>query len=363
MTTAVRSGAAGRGLLYVDDGEPGLQRIRRGRGFEYRDPSRGARISDADTLTRIRGLAIPPAWVDVWICTDPRGHLQATGRDAKGRKQYRYHPDWRALRDRHKFEKLADFGLVLPRVRHQVADDLELPGLPRARVLATVVRLLELTSVRIGNDEYARTNGSYGLTTLRANHLRTTNSEVRFVFPGKSGIRHCVDAHDRRVVRVLRRCQELPGQRLFQYVDDDGTAQAVHSHDVNDYLRDAAGVDATGVATACDLTAKDFRTWTGTASAAAALAQVGPPVSTTECRHVVADVLADVAAELGNTPAVCRASYVHPAVIEGFERGVLQDAWQRTPRSPAGLDRDERRLLGFLRASTRPRRRRAQRAS
>jgi DNA topoisomerase-1 len=345
------------GLRYVNDAEPGIRRLRRGRGFEYRAPD-GTRVTGDTTLQRIRSLAIPPAWHDVWICPDARGHIQATGRDDKERKQYRYHPDWREMRDRHKFEKLVPFGDALPAVRRSVARDLEVPGLPRERVLATIVRLLELTRVRVGNDEYARTNGSYGLTTLRRKHVEASPSQVRFVFPGKSGVLHEVDAEDRRVARVLRQCQEIPGQRLFRYVDDAGEVQPVHSHDVNDYLREAAGMDDACEDRGCEITAKDFRTWLGTASAAAGLAELEVPTSDTVARRAVNEVLTDVADELGNTLAVCRASYVHPAVIEGFATGALQDAWAATPRAPRGLDADERRLLRYLRTG-RPERLRA----
>ena len=325
-------------LRYVNDDEPGITRVRRGRGFSYRSPD-GRHLTDDRTLERIRGLAVPPAWRDVWICTDEHGHLQATGRDAKGRKQYRYHAQWRATRDRSKFEHLVGFGEALPSVRRTVAADLERPALDRARVLATVVRLLELTAVRVGNDEYARTNGSFGLTTLRRRHTSTHSSEIRLAFPGKSGVQHAVSAEDRRVAKVIRRCQEIPGQRLFQYVDDEGTIQPVHSHDVNEYLREAS---------ACDVTAKDFRTWIGTTSAASSLAVLEPPSSTAESHRLVNEVLRSVAAELGNTLAVCRASYVHPGVLDGFADGSLGAAWAATPRAPRGLEPDERRLLQFL---------------
>jgi DNA topoisomerase I len=333
-------------LVYVDDHGPGLTRVGTMTGWTLRDPD-GRAVRDPLVAARVRALVIPPAWTDVWICPDPDGHLQVTGRDAKGRKQYRYHPAYRAHREQAKFDGLAEFGAHLGRLRRRVDDDLALPGLPEAKVLALVVRLLEETAVRVGNEEYARTNGSYGLTTLRNRHARWEHGGVTFRFPGKSGKIHQVTLDDRRLVRAVRRCQELPGQLLLQYVDDEtGAPTAVTSCDVNDYLRGASGID---------VTAKDFRTWIGTVDAAELLAAAAAPTSPREAAQVVREAVAQVAERLGNTVAVCRSSYVHPLVIETYEAGRLADVWEAGPRRAAGgLTASERRLLALLE----PRRRR-----
>jgi DNA topoisomerase-1 len=252
--------ARAAGLRDTSDDQPGIRRVRCGRGFRYQGPD-GRPVRDEDTLKRIRSLTIPPAWTDVWICPQQSGHLQATGRDARGRKQYRYHPRWRATRDESKYDRMVAFGLALPRIRARVEADLALPGLPRAKVLATVVRLLETTLVRVGNEEYARANGSFGLTTLRTRHVAVTGATIHFAFRGKSGVRHHIDVRDRRLARVVRRCRDLPGQLLFQYLDESGQRHG-YSADVNDYLREAAGEE---------FTAKDFRTWGGTVLAVATL--------------------------------------------------------------------------------------------
>ena len=334
-------------LRYVDDLEPGLHRIRRGRGFEYRDP-RGRAPGDA-AVERIRRLAIPPAWDDVWICADADGHIQATGRDARGRKQYRYHADWRAFRDRVKFDKLVPFGTALPDIRRTVEADLRLAGLPRPKVIATVVRLLETTLVRVGNEEYARANRTFGLTTLRHHHVAVGTGEVSFRFKGKGGRTHEVVSTDARVGRIVSRCQELPGQRLFQYVDGDEVRE-VQSHDVNEYLRETSGID---------VTAKDYRTWTATLHAASGLAHLDVPESEKERTAVVRSVVEETADALGNTPTVCRASYIHPLVFDAFADGALQERWaEPAPRAPARLVADERRLLAMLRAKTSRRRQR-----
>jgi len=296
------------GLRYVTDQKPGIRRHRSGKGFRYVRPD-GTSVRDEPTLRRIKSLVIPPAWTDVWITTDPRGHLQVTGRDVKGRKQYRYHPRWRAVRDETKYERMLAFGAALPTIRARVDADLARPGLPREKVLATVVRLLEATLIRVGNEEYARENRSYGLTTLRNRHVDVHGTELRFEFRGKSGKDHQVSVRDRRLAGVIRRLQELPGQEIFQYVNGDGSRHTVDSDDVNAYLREIAGLD---------FSAKDFRTWAGTVLCAVALRNLEGCSSETEAKRNVAQVIKTVAQQLGNTPAVCRSCYVHPAVIEAY---------------------------------------------
>jgi DNA topoisomerase-1 len=332
--------AAEASLTFVSDEQPGVRRRKAGSGFSYRDPD-GKTIRQRRVLDRIKSLAVPPAWTDVWICADPHGHMQATGRDAKGRKQYRYHPQWRELCDADKYEHLLDFGRALPRIRRTVRRDLELSGFPRERALATVVSLLEATMIRVGNEEYARANASYGLTTLRNRHVRVHRGELRLVFRGKSKIEHEVTVEDRRIARIIRKLQDLPGQQLFQFVDDEGARRPVQSEDVNEYLRAAADAD---------VTAKDFRTWMGTLLTATGLAARDRPESEREAKRVVTSTVADVAEQLGNTPAVCRRCYVHPTVIERFLTGDLRDEWAKVPGSPRrDLRADEHRLLGILR--------------
>jgi DNA topoisomerase IB len=304
------------GLRYVSDADPGLRREQAGRGFRYRDAA-GAVVRDADVLARIRSLAIPPAWTSVWICADPRGHLQATGRDARGRKQYRYHPRWHAVRGDGKFSRLVAFGQQLPRLRRRLRRDLARRGLPREKVLAVAVSLLAGTLVRVGNEEYARTNRSYGLTTLRERHvafLRKGRALLRF--RGKSGQPHEVRVDDARLTRVLRRCTQLPGQSLFQYLDDDGTRQSIDSGMVNEYLHEAMGED---------FTAKDFRTWGGTVQAIACLARTPLPEEASEREQAgaITAVVREVATVLRNTPAVCRGSYIHPDVFDAWRDGSL----------------------------------------
>ncbi len=335
-------------LRYSSDLEPGIGRRRAGRGFVYLGPD-GDRVTDDALVERIRALAIPPAWTDVWICADPAGHLQATGRDAKGRKVYRYHPRYREVRERAKFDRLADFGEALGPLRTRVADDLARPGLPRQKVLAAVVRLLERTMIRVGNEEYAKANGSYGLTTLRDRHARFEGDSVRFIFRGKSGRDHRVTLQDRRLARIVRRCQELPGQQLFQYLDDDGAVCAVTSSDVNEYLRAGAEID---------VTAKDFRTWAASLMAACTLVTVERPESERGAAQRLKTAITAVAEELGNTVAVCRASYVHPAVVDAWLDDTLAPQWQKGPKRPAGgLLAEERKLLALLRAEKRKARR------
>src|SRR5436190_1573116 len=269
--------ARAAGLRYVSDALPGIRRKQAGRGFTYVGPD-GDRISDRASLARIKSLAVPPAWTDVWICPDPRGHIQATGRDARGRKQYRYHARWRAVRDETKYDRMIAFGEALPRIRRRTEMDLRRPGLPREKVLAAVVRLLEVTRIRVGNEEYARTNRSYGLTTLLDRHVTVAGPTLRFSFRGKSGVRHQVDLTDRRLAAIVKRCRDLPGQELFQYVDDDGRQHTIDSADVNDYLRQLSGAD---------FTAKDFRTWAGTVLAARALRACPACASKTGARRAV----------------------------------------------------------------------------
>ncbi|MFP3585140.1 DNA topoisomerase IB [Paraburkholderia sp. SIMBA_055] len=301
------------GLRHADDSKPGYTRKREKEGFAYFDVE-GKRIEDEAEIQRINSLAIPPAYEDVWICPDPRGHIQATGRDVRGRKQYRYHPRWRETRDADKYERMAEFGRALPRIRARVARDLELPGMPADKVFAAVVRLLDTTLVRVGSVEYARENQSYGLTTLRKKHVKVEAGQLRFRFRGKSGIEHDVTVDDPRVKRIVRRCAELPGHDLFQYLDDDGTRRTVGSADINDYLRRASGAD---------FTAKDYRTWAGSVYALATLRRLVCESATEARRHIVATVK-EVAGLLRNTPAVCRRCYIHPAVISAFEADELQ---------------------------------------
>lgn len=337
MTVGEASGTqAPPGLVYVTDESPGISRLRRGEAFVYRTPD-GKPLRNKAQLERIRKLAIPPAYTDVWICARPDGHLQATGRDARGRKQYRYHAEWRVARDADKFARLSEFGRMLPRIRRKVRRDLAQAkgGKPsREAVLAAVVRLLDTTLVRIGNDEYARANGSFGLTTLRNRHADVKGSILRLRFRGKHGIVQDVSVDDPRVVRIVRRCQVLPGQDLFEYVDDDGEVRCVGSSDVNDYLRDAGDAD---------FTAKDFRTWHATVHA---LALLKAPVEEGAAAPTVKGVLAEVAARLGNTVAVCKKAYVHPQVLELASRSALDEAPVAKPRG--GLSRAEADLLDFL---------------
>jgi len=314
----LRSEVRAAGLRYVSDEQPGIARQRRGKGFGYLD-AKGLRITDEEILARIRALAIPPAYVDVWICTNPNGHLQATGRDARARKQYRYHERWRAMRDHGKFDRVLEFGDVLPKLRRRVRSDLAQHGLPEEKVLALIVRLLDETLIRIGNDRYARDNKSFGLTTLRSRHVQMHRGRLRFEFRGKSGQQRELELDDKRLARIIHRMQQLPGQRLFQYLDEDGRRQPVDSEMVNDYLRTTSGGE---------FTAKDFRTWGGTVQAAGVLARTPLPEKGGDraMRSTLAAAIKEVAATLGNTPAVCRASYIHPLIIEGWQDGSLQRA-------------------------------------
>ncbi|MFL6293488.1 MAG: DNA topoisomerase IB [Thermoanaerobaculia bacterium] len=310
--------ARAAGLRYVSDDMPGIRRRKRGKGFSFLD-AKGSPVTDARTLERIRKLAIPPAWTDVWICPTANGHLQATGRDARGRKQYRYHAEWRSVRDETKFGRMIAFGEALPKIRERVERDLSLRGLPREKVVATVVRLLETTLIRVGNREYARQNGSFGLTTLRDGHVDIDGSRLRFEFRGKSGQDHSVEFQDWRVARIVRQCRDLPGQTLFQYLDEAGERQKITSEDVNAWLKETTGED---------FTAKDFRTWGGTVLALSALLEVGACETEKEANKAVVEAIKHVSGQLGNRPAICRKYYVHPVVIDAFLQGSLQETLQ-----------------------------------
>lgn len=327
--------AAPAGLTYVDGAMPGIRRVRRDGHFVYLDP-RGRRIRDRQEIARINKLAIPPAYDDVWICPDPSGHLQATGRDAKGRKQYRYHPDWVAARGTVKYCRMLGFGRALPKIRAAIEAHLDQPGLSANKVMATVVALLEQTLIRVGNAEYVRANASFGLTTLQDRHVAVRGSAVQFRFTGKSGVKHRHALEHPRLARILKRCQDLPGQRLFQYLDAEGNPHPVTSNDVNAYLRTYGGGD---------FTAKDYRTWAGSALALALFRRL-PWRDPRDAERQVADVIGQVAAQLGNTPAVCRKCYVHPAVVEAFIAGELASLPRPRPRKR--LDVDEATLLAFL---------------
>ena len=330
--------ARAAGLRYSSDDEPGISRRRAGRGFSYRT-ERGGLVESDRQLARIRALGIPPAWTSVWICADARGHMQATGRDARGRKQYLYHPDWRALRDASKFDRMLDFGSTLPALRDQIESDLALPGLPRERVLAAVVRLVDETLIRVGNEEYRRQNGSFGATTMRARHAQVEGSRIAVEFKGKSGKLQRAELNDRRLARTMRQLQDLPGRELFEYLDE-GERRPVRSDDVNAYLREVGGEE---------ITVKDFRTWGASALCLRALDTLEPPASASAAKRSITAAIRDVASVLGNTPAVCRASYVHPGILESFAAGTLPRAARRRLR---GLDRWESGLLRFLRAGS-----------
>lgn len=333
--------AQAAGLRYVSDDRPGIRRVKRRAGFGYIGTD-GKPIRDETTLSRIRKLAIPPAYSDVWISTDPRGHIQATGRDARGRKQYRYHVRWREVRDETKFDRMVAFAQTLPTIRQALERDLARPGLPREKVLATVISLLEATMIRVGNEEYAKSNDSYGLTTMHEEHVRITGDTVRFSFRGKSGREHKVNLHDRKLARIVRQVRDLPGQDLFAYVDDDGAPASISSQDVNAYLRAISGAD---------FTAKDFRTWEGTLACALALAAQRVQAKSEVKARVVAAIKA-VSERLGNTPAVCKKSYIHPGVIDEFvANGGLELARRKvakTPLSAHALSGDESRVLAFI---------------
>lgn len=334
-----------RGLLYVSDESPGIRRLRRGKHFYYRQAN-GLRLSDGQALERIQKLAIPPAYNSVWICPSPHGHIQATGRDTRERKQYIYHPAWRQARDETKFDRMPDFGKALPRIRAKAILDLDAAigaQLSRQTVVAAIVYLLDTTLVRIGNDEYARNNGSFGLTTLRKRHVAVKGSQIRLHFRGKSGIVHEVNLLDRRIARIVKRCQTLPGQELFQYIDDAGTIHSIGSTEVNDYLRSASGAE---------FTAKDFRTWHGSVHALHLWSALGEDEKRDQTAAMANQLLAVVAKRLGNTIAVCRKSYVHPGVL-ALLTNPAPEKWLHSAKPPlrkAGLTIDERKFLAFLSA-------------
>jgi DNA topoisomerase-1 len=303
------------GLRYVDDRMPGIARVASKKGFRYID-AKGQAVGEEAELARIKSLAIPPAWTDVWICRWPNGHIQATGRDARGRKQYRYHPQWRAVRDEAKYSRMLSFGRALPAIRARVDAALALPGLPREKLLAAIVYLLQTTMMRIGNKEYARDNASFGMTTLRKKHVRVDGSQIQFEFRGKSGVQHSIKLQDRRLARIIRSTRDLPGQELFQYVDEDGVRHSIGSADVNDYLRELTGED---------YTAKDFRTWSGTMLATAALREFERAESESQAKKNIVLAIERAAKKLGNTPAMCRKCYVHPGVLDAYVDGTLHE--------------------------------------
>jgi DNA topoisomerase-1 len=333
--------AQSAGLRYVSDMQPGIRRKRAGKGFVYVGPD-GKNIRDAKELVRIKSLAIPPAYTDVWICPYPNGHIQATGRDARRRKQYRYHPKWREVRDETKFGRMLAFSEVLPKIRARIEKDLQQPGLTREKVLATVVRLLECTRIRVGNDEYTKTNRSFGLTTLQDRHVEVSGSSVRFEFRGKSGKVHKVTLSDRRLARIVQRCQALPGEDLFQYEDDEGVRQSIGSGDVNDYIREISGQE---------FTAKDFRTWAGTLMAVAALTEAGAWSTQRQAKSNVLRAIDQVAEQLNNTRAVCRKYYVHPAVLETYMSGTMLEHLQSETKGGGkdDLDAEEAAVVRLLR--------------
>jgi len=346
VTDPVESAKAA-GLRYVSDGTPGIRRKRQGKGFRY-VASDGSAMHDPEVMRRIRSLVIPPAWTNVWICANPNGHLQATGRDARGRKQSRYHPRWREVRDETKYHRMMLFGTALPAIRKRVEQDLTLPGLPREKVLAAIVRLLETTFIRVGNQEYAKENGSYGLTTLRNKHVSVKGATVTFDFKGKSGIEHTIDLHDRRLAAIIKRCQDLPGYELFQYIDPEGNRRSVDASDVNEYLRQITNED---------FTAKDFRTWAGTVLACAMLREFEPAETQNQAKKNVVAAIKRVANRLGNTPSVCRKCYVHPAVLETYMSGaivqaakkeVAQEVEKEIEKDIHDLREEERDLLKML---------------
>jgi DNA topoisomerase I len=330
------------GLRYVSDQMPGISREREGTVFRYRYAT-GDIVDSPEVLGRIRSLAIPPAWKDVWICPDPEGHLQATGRDARGRKQYRYHPRWREVREETKFARMLAFGMALDAIRARVAKDLALRQFTRQKVLATVVRLLEVSLIRVGNEEYERENASFGLTTMKNRHVDVHGSEICFHFRGKGGKQHRIDVHDRRLAQIVRKCQDLPGQELFQYLDESNHLQDVKSTDVNEYLREITGED---------FTAKDFRTWAGTVLAALALQDFKAIKSKAQAKKHIVSAIESVASRLGNTPSVCKKCYVHPRVLEGYLDGTLATAlnrWaHRAPRRWRHLRAEEAAVLALL---------------
>ena len=345
VTTDAENAAEEAGLRYVSDDQPGYTRKAKGDGFEYFDAD-GKPIRDETRILRIDRLAIPPAYKKVWICPSPNGHIQATARDDRGRKQYRYHERWREIRDDNKYEKMVVFGKALPKIRRRVKRDLGLPGLQRNKVLATIVQLLERTFIRIGNEEYAKENKSFGLTTMRNRHVDVSGSTMRFRFRGKSGVDHEIEVSDQRVAKIIRKLQDLPGQDIFQYVDDEGERRNITSQDVNEYLQEISGEE---------FTAKDFRTWAGTVLAAMALSSIGPYETKSEAKKNIKIAISAVSKILGNTPAVCRKCYVHPVVLEGYLSGAAVEGLKvRTEEALAeqldDLRAEEAAVMAFLQA-------------
>jgi DNA topoisomerase-1 len=343
LPTEPSQAARSAGLRYVSDDQPGFTRQRAGKSFRYFDKD-GNELGAEQHLARIKSLAVPPAWTDVWICPITNGHLQATGRDARGRKQHRYHPRWRETRDQTKFTRLIAFARALPGIRKRIRADLKRSGLPRSKVLAAVVNLLEVSLIRVGNDEYARDNKSYGLTTMRDHHVDVSGARMRFQFRGKSGKKHAIDITDRRLAKIVKECQDLPGQEIFQYIDDDGKRQDVKSEDVNEYLREITGQD---------FTAKDFRTWAGTVLAAIALQEFDKFDSQTQAKKNVLRAIEAVAERLGNTPSICRKCYVHPMVLDAYMQGALlrtarQRAQEQWNSSITRLRPEETAVLALL---------------
>ena len=333
------------GLRYVSDDQPGFSRQRKGEEFEYFD-QKGKPIRDEQRLLRIKRLAIPPAWSDVWICPSSNGHIQATGRDARGRKQYRYHDRWREIRDENKYDRLVNFGKALPKIRRRLEKDLALSGLPREKVLATIVQLLERSLIRVGNEEYARENKSFGLTTMQDRHVDVKGSKLRFRFRGKSGREHEVDVTDRRLAQIVSKVQDLPGQSLFQYLDDEGNVRDITSQDVNEYLREITGED---------FTAKDFRTWAGTVLAAIALSAAGAFETKKQAKANIKKAIEAVAKMLGNTPTICRKCYIHPFVLETYlngnsVNGFKRNAQEQLERKGIDLVSAQAAVLKFLQA-------------
>jgi len=333
------------GLRYVSDQDPGILRRPAGKGFRYVDAS-GHAIKDRDQLKRIQQLVIPPAWRDVWICSCETGHLQAVGRDARGRKQYRYHQRYRAVRDQTKFSRMIAFSEALPAIRARVTEDLNGQGLSKQRVLALLVRLLDATAIRIGNEEYARDNESFGLTTLRSDHVEINSQTVQFNFRGKSGQAQTLKLTDRRMARIVRQCQNLPGQELFHYLDEAGESIKISSEDVNAYLHDMV---------ADDFTAKDFRTWKGTAEMVAVLEALGPAENETDAKRKIVEAVKQTAQKLGNRPATCRAYYIHPAVTDAYLKGTFFEALPRAQQADPNstkLTREERIAVDLIRKHT-----------
>lgn len=343
-TTDPVMAARAAGLRYVTDAQPGIRRVSRGKGFAYYSPENQP-IRDQETLSRIRSLVIPPAWKSVWICPHPAGHLQATGRDDRGRKQHRYHPRWREVRDATKYDRMIAFARILPRVRRQVTQLIQTPGLSRDKVLATIIRLLEVSLVRVGNEEYARHNKTYGLTTLQDRHAKVNGEKLQFFFKGKSGKWHDITVEDRRMAKIVKSCQDLPGQDLFQYLDDNQQRRDVTSDDVNQFISQIAGQE---------FTAKDFRTWAGTVLTAQTLYQMGPAQTKVQLKSHIAQAIKLAAARLGNTVSVCRKCYVHPLVLDAYSHGELHlkvPSKKEPEPAPSNLDdlsEDEQAVLDFL---------------